>query len=90
MPYIAFFSLLSHMMPSSPYTRNGFLVFHMHFSRIPVTVLQWNLTGVCVCAYMHAVCTCMCSAQSRGVTALVHRSECKSSCKMFIKIVHSK
>ena len=99
MSYIAFVSLSSSVMLSSPYARSGFLVFHMRFPCIPVTVLQLSMTGVCVC-----VCVCVCARTCAyilcenvgavhrvgGVFALVHRSECKSSYKMLIKIVHSK
>ena len=49
MSYIAFVSLSSSMKLSSPYARNGFLVFYMHFPCIPITVLQLSMTGVCVC-----------------------------------------
>jgi len=79
MSYIAFVSLSSRVMLSSPYARNGFVVFHMHFPCIRVTVLQLSMTGVCVCVNVCVcVCACMlcghvCAVDSVGVWLLLFK-----------------
>jgi len=72
MSYIAFVSLSSSMMLSSPYARNGFLVFHLRFPCIPVTVLQLSMTGVCVCMHARTLCENVCAVHRVGVWLLLY------------------